>query len=135
MICLFFLATTSARPPNRITTPQPLDERPIDQRPTEAFLQPENERPTPVPVPSPTGTVDVHIIPPTVESRVGTYSCRHEGRLYQDKERWSVGLCTNCTCSQGKVDCITNDECIRGLRPTRQPQEEYSGAPIPGGLA
>ena len=143
--CLFFLklsiyfkilnpvtSSPSTVQLNPITTPQPLDERPIEER-TQTFVQPDNERPTSSAIP--TGTVDLHILQPTrptPASHVGPYSCRHEGKLYRDQETWRSGPCTNCTCVNRVADCKTDEECVRGTRPTRQPQEGYDTAAVPG---
>lgn len=98
-----------------MTTPQPPDERPLDvDETTETFIQPDDEQPTP----QPTSVIDVHIIPPTTERIL---NCRQDGRLYQDKEKWLVGECTNCTCVRGKVVCHTDGACLARLRPTREP--------------
>lgn len=110
------------------TTPQPPDERPDDEdQTTVIFSQPDDERATP----APSGTVDVHILPPrpTPESNVLPYSCKQDNRFYQDKEKWRVGECTNCTCIRGKVECQTDEDCLASLRPTREPHFEQ---PYPG---
>lgn len=93
---------------------------------TETFIQPDDELPTP----QPTSSIDVHIIPPTTP---GPLNCRHDGRLYRDKQKWLVGECTNCTCVMGRVECHTDEECLAKLRPTREPHmggnEEFT---VPG---
>lgn len=113
-----FLASTQGS----LTTPQPPDERPDDEQTTVIFGQPDDGRPTA----APTGTVDVHIIPPTAESKVSPYSCRQDDRFYQDKETWRVGECTNCTCVRGRVECQSDDACLAALRPTREPHVDVS---------
>lgn len=109
-------------------TPQPPDERPVDaEATTQAFVQPDDEQLTP----QPTSSIDVHIIPPTTESPL---NCRHDGRLYHDKDKWLVGDCTNCTCVRGKVTCRTDDDCLARLRPTREPHVDGTDAfaAVPG---
>ncbi|KAJ8961768.1 hypothetical protein NQ318_021369 [Aromia moschata] len=118
------------QPGQPVTTPQPPDERPWqptnEDDTTEIFVQPESELPTA----KPTSKIDVHIVTtPTPESNVVPFTCKHDGRFFQDKEKWKVGECTVCACVQGKVECQTDEECEASLRPTREPHIDVAAAP------
>lgn len=78
--------------PSSVTTPQPENERPRPKHEstTEIFVQPDNE------------------VPITEQ----LYTCRQDGRVFQDKQKWRVNDCTECACVRGIVECITNDECL-----------------------